>query len=125
MGTLVRELESAQTDYKQDQLRLVFLSGDWIPLSLPYRIKRFSPTASVISFGGATEATILSKIKYVLQDATKQARKIDVLNDTKRGLDLLMIHNAQKKYSPTGKVIKMKSAHNVTTYYTDEQRLYI
>lgn len=57
---LVRELESTQNTYRQHYLRLVFLSGDWIPLSLPDRIKQFFPTANVISLGGATEATIWS-----------------------------------------------------------------
>ncbi|TKC64010.1 amino acid adenylation domain-containing protein [Pedobacter hiemivivus] len=57
---LVRELESTNTEYRQDHLRLVFLSGDWIPLSLPDRIKQFFPSANVISLGGATEATVWS-----------------------------------------------------------------
>ena len=41
-------------------LRLVFLSGDWIPLSLPARVRAAFPSARVISLGGATEATIWS-----------------------------------------------------------------
>ncbi|HEX3527655.1 MAG TPA: amino acid adenylation domain-containing protein, partial [Thermoanaerobaculia bacterium] len=41
-------------------LRLVFLSGDWIPLSLPARVRAAFPNARVISLGGATEATIWS-----------------------------------------------------------------
>ncbi|WP_146429150.1 non-ribosomal peptide synthetase [Blastopirellula retiformator] len=41
-------------------LRLVFLSGDWIPLSLPDRIKCHNASARVISLGGATEAGIWS-----------------------------------------------------------------
>ncbi|WP_316838938.1 amino acid adenylation domain-containing protein [Pedobacter gandavensis] len=57
---LIRELETTNNSYVQDHLRLVFLSGDWIPLSLPDRIKRFFPSASVISLGGATEGTIWS-----------------------------------------------------------------
>lgn len=42
------------------QLRLVFLSGDWVPLSLPGRIKGVFPRAEVIALGGATEATVWS-----------------------------------------------------------------
>ncbi|MGA9770376.1 MAG: amino acid adenylation domain-containing protein [Blastocatellia bacterium] len=42
------------------RLRLVFLSGDWIPITLPDRIKAAFPAAEVISLGGATEATIWS-----------------------------------------------------------------
>lgn len=41
-------------------LRLVLLSGDWIPLDLPDRIRRSHPNARVVSLGGATEASIWS-----------------------------------------------------------------
>jgi amino acid adenylation domain-containing protein len=41
-------------------LRLVLLSGDWIPLTLPDRIRELAPGARVISLGGATEASIWS-----------------------------------------------------------------
>lgn len=43
-------------------LRLVMLSGDWIPLDLPERIRRIAPNAKVVSLGGATEASIWSII---------------------------------------------------------------
>ena len=41
-------------------LRLVLLSGDWIPLHLPDRLRRLVPGVAVISLGGATEASIWS-----------------------------------------------------------------
>lgn len=41
-------------------LRLVFLSGDWIPVSLPDHLKATFPGVRVISLGGATEATVWS-----------------------------------------------------------------
>ncbi len=42
-------------------LRRVMLSGDWIPLSLPERIRHYcSDTVKIISLGGATEASIWS-----------------------------------------------------------------
>ncbi len=41
-------------------LRLVLLSGDWIPLDLPDRLRRLAPGAEVITLGGATEAAIWS-----------------------------------------------------------------
>ncbi len=41
-------------------LRLVLLSGDWIPLALPARIAGLATRASVVSLGGATEASIWS-----------------------------------------------------------------
>jgi amino acid adenylation domain-containing protein len=43
-------------------LRLVFLSGDWIPLPLPDQVRRVFPRAEVVSLGGATEATIWSNV---------------------------------------------------------------
>ncbi|WP_079073591.1 AMP-binding protein [Streptomyces sp. Root1310] len=41
-------------------LRLVFLSGDWVPLALPGRVRARFPRAHVVALGGATEATIWS-----------------------------------------------------------------
>ncbi|GAA2898270.1 hypothetical protein GCM10010517_63360 [Streptosporangium fragile] len=41
-------------------LRLVMLSGDWIPVTLPPRIRRVLGAPDVISLGGATEASIWS-----------------------------------------------------------------
>ncbi len=43
-----------------NSLRLVFLSGDWIPLPLPDQIRAAHPRARVIALGGATEATVWS-----------------------------------------------------------------
>jgi amino acid adenylation domain-containing protein len=42
------------------ELRLVLLSGDWIPVSLPGEIRALVPGARVFSLGGATEAAIWS-----------------------------------------------------------------
>lgn len=46
-------------------LRLVFLSGDWVPLPLPERIRQVFPGACVVALGGATEATIWSNYHVV------------------------------------------------------------
>jgi len=43
-------------------LRLVFLSGDWIPVTLPDRVRERFPGARVISLGGATEAAVWSNV---------------------------------------------------------------
>ncbi|MDB4987344.1 MAG: non-ribosomal peptide synthetase [Myxococcaceae bacterium] len=42
------------------RLRLIFMSGDWIPVPLPERLRAAYPAAEVVSLGGATEATIWS-----------------------------------------------------------------
>ncbi|HTQ79583.1 MAG TPA: amino acid adenylation domain-containing protein, partial [Thermoanaerobaculia bacterium] len=41
-------------------LRLVFLAGDWIPVTLPDRIRKAFPRATVVSYGGTTETTVFS-----------------------------------------------------------------
>lgn len=44
----------------ESRLRLVMLSGDWIPLGLPTRLMGCFPGVAVKSLGGATEAAIWS-----------------------------------------------------------------
>ena len=56
-------------------LRLVILSGDWIPLDLPPAIKQSCPNAALISMGGATEASIWS-IYYPVNEVKKEWRSI-------------------------------------------------
>lgn len=46
--------------YPNPALRLVMMSGDWIPVTLPDRIKALWPSCVVYSLGGATEASIWS-----------------------------------------------------------------
>ncbi len=48
-------------------LRLIWMSGDWIPLELPDKIKSLNNHAKVISMGGATEASIWS-IHYEINE---------------------------------------------------------
>jgi len=60
MDYLVRELEEHDPPYLQKTLRVVFMSGDWIPVNLPDRIKKYFPKTRVISLGGATEGTVWS-----------------------------------------------------------------
>jgi amino acid adenylation domain-containing protein len=46
-------------------LRLVFLSGDWIPVSLPDSVRSQFTQAQVVALGGATEATVWSNFYRV------------------------------------------------------------
>lgn len=48
------------TSHSHARLRLVFLSGDWIPVTLPDAVRQAFPQAEVVSLGGATEAVIWS-----------------------------------------------------------------
>ncbi|MDP4511308.1 non-ribosomal peptide synthetase [Nonomuraea turcica] len=54
------ELEPEAVRGALSTLRLVFLSADWIPVTLPDRLRALAPHAEVVSLGGATEASIWS-----------------------------------------------------------------
>ncbi len=48
------------TDKILDTLKVVLMSGDWIPVTLPEQIKMHNPRTTVMSLGGATEGSIWS-----------------------------------------------------------------
>jgi SagB-type dehydrogenase family enzyme len=56
-------------------LRLVLLSGDWIPLDLPKLIKKELGNLNIISLGGATEASIWS-ILYPIENVDSHWQRI-------------------------------------------------
>lgn len=59
--TLFRMLvDAAEGDLPSPDLRLVMMSGDWIPITLPTAALRRFPGARLYSLGGATEASIWS-----------------------------------------------------------------
>lgn len=73
-------------------LRLVLMSGDWIPLSLPDQMRSLCQTIQIVSLGGATEASIWS-ILYPIEQVDPNWKsipygrpmanqKIYVLNET-------------------------------------------
>lgn len=45
---------------RRDRLRLVQLSGDWVPVTMPAEIRAEFPAARLVVLGGATECTIWS-----------------------------------------------------------------
>ena len=59
MGMLVDYLTAVPTA-APTSLRLAMLSGDWIPLTLPERVRAHMPDISLFSLGGATEGSIWS-----------------------------------------------------------------
>jgi len=63
MELLISHVESTRR-MLPSSLRLVFMSGDFIPLSLPSRIRNLSSNEDlrIVSMGGATEAAIWSNI---------------------------------------------------------------
>lgn len=59
-GFIAPSLASIGAGAARNSMRTVFLSGDWIPLSMPDSIRTLFPAARVVSLGGATEAAIWS-----------------------------------------------------------------
>ncbi|MEN5196995.1 amino acid adenylation domain-containing protein [Sphingobacterium faecium] len=57
---LVPFITSNKYSFSDSKLRLVLLSGDWIPLQLPETLNRENSNIEVVSLGGATENTIWS-----------------------------------------------------------------
>jgi pyochelin synthetase len=74
-------------------LRLGLLSGDWIPLALPDRVRELLPDFQLISLGGATEAAIWS-IHHPIVDVSPDWRSIPygrpLTNQTVHVLDSAM-----------------------------------
>ncbi|SET65131.1 amino acid adenylation domain-containing protein [Pseudomonas sp. NFR09] len=51
-------------------LRLCFLSGDWVPTSLPGALRGLFPEVQLVVLGGATEATVWSNFFEVREDTS-------------------------------------------------------
>ena len=69
------EHATARGEALPGSLRLVMLSGDWIPLTLPERLRALAPAARMVSLGGATEASIWS-ILYPIESVDPQWRSV-------------------------------------------------
>nr|MDJ0838401.1 amino acid adenylation domain-containing protein [Acidobacteriota bacterium] len=65
MNLIVDDLESRDEVF-HDGFRLALMSGDWIPVSLPDRIRAITKDVVIQSLGGATEASIWS-IGYLIE----------------------------------------------------------
>ncbi len=108
-------------------LRLVFLSGDWAPVTLPDRIRQAFPKARLISLGGATEATVWSNFhpiavvepgwvsipygrpiqnaRYHILDSELAPAPVGVPGDLYIGGDCLFSGYAQEPRLTSGKLI--------------------
>ena len=74
MNLLIDYLEDIQ-QAGTNTLRLVLLSGDWVPVNLTDRIRTLFSNTDVISLGGATEASIWS-IYYPIIEVDKDWQSI-------------------------------------------------
>ncbi|MTI60084.1 MAG: amino acid adenylation domain-containing protein [Firmicutes bacterium] len=66
MQMLIEFIKGNHTEVNQS-LRVVLLSGDWIPLTLSDEIKSYFTSTKVIALGGATEASIWSNYFEVVE----------------------------------------------------------
>jgi amino acid adenylation domain-containing protein len=62
MDWFISNITNQSSNYQLNSIRLVLVSGDWIPLNLPKNIKRKVPNKNLIvsALGGATEVSIWS-----------------------------------------------------------------
>ncbi|MEO8972333.1 MAG: amino acid adenylation domain-containing protein [Ktedonobacteraceae bacterium] len=70
---LVPLFQTRQPIHRANRLRLVFLSGDWIPITLPDTVRAAFPGSEVVSLGGATEATVWSNYFRIREVAPQWA----------------------------------------------------
>ncbi len=75
MQMLVEYCAVGQQKEQPLALRLIMLSGDWIPLSLPNKIQALFKDVQLISLGGATEASIWS-ILYPIETVDQNWKSI-------------------------------------------------
>jgi amino acid adenylation domain-containing protein len=74
MQMLVERCEGGAGEWPES-VRLVMLSGDWIPVSLPDRIRALSKDVQLVSLGGPTETTIWN-ICYPINEVDPQWKSI-------------------------------------------------
>lgn len=65
----------AGTNMTLHTLRVILLSGDWIPLALPETARSLAPQSQIISLGGATEASIWS-LCYPIENVDQSWKSI-------------------------------------------------
>lgn len=57
---MLAEYEEYQRQVTSQSLRLVMMSGDWVPVSLPGRIRNLFQNVEIVALGGATEGSVWS-----------------------------------------------------------------
>lgn len=68
---MLTEFAGCQAGILLQSLRLIMMSGDWIPLRLPERLKKILPDTRLVSLGGATEAAIWSNYYDIKEEQEK------------------------------------------------------
>lgn len=75
MMEMMLEYAEERSDAELPSIRLVFLGGDWISLSLPDRLRRLSHRARLVSVGGPTETTLWN-IWYTVSEVDPEWKSI-------------------------------------------------
>lgn len=70
------EYEEHQKKLHTKTLRLILMSGDWVPVSLPGRIRNVLKDVKILALGGATEASIWSNCFEVPEHIPEEWRSI-------------------------------------------------
>ncbi|SFU41363.1 yersiniabactin nonribosomal peptide synthetase [Clostridium sp. DSM 8431] len=73
---MVVEYEEYEKRLDRKDLRLVLMSGDWIPMFLPEKIRNIFTGVKLISLGGATEAGIWSNSFEIPREIPKEWKSI-------------------------------------------------
>jgi amino acid adenylation domain-containing protein len=60
LAEMLVEVVSQRSELARPPVRTFLLSGDWIPVPLPDRMRALWPSAAIVAMGGATEAAIWS-----------------------------------------------------------------
>lgn len=69
---MLAEYELHHQKLSSKSIETVMMSGDWIPLNLPEKIRSIFPDCAVVSMGGATEASIWSNVFDVPKNLPKE-----------------------------------------------------
>lgn len=73
---MLAEYEEYQKKLHTKTLRLILMSGDWIPVSLPGRIRNILGDIKIVALGGATEASIWSNCFEVPEQIQEKWKSI-------------------------------------------------
>ncbi|MCC5635072.1 amino acid adenylation domain-containing protein [Nostoc sp. CHAB 5844] len=75
MMQMLVEYAESQSAVIPASLRLVIMGGDWLPVSLPDRLKALVPEVQILSIGGPTETTIWN-IGYLITEVDPNWKSI-------------------------------------------------
>lgn len=84
---MLAEYEEYQRQVTSQSLRLVMMSGDWVPVSLPGRIRNLFQNVEIVALGGATEGSIDEKVgtMYLYPIISKDFRRVCKETGVKEG----------------------------------------